>query len=31
SKLIETAKWLETEGLKHPVDSALAKAGIFPA
>jgi len=31
SKLIETAKWLETEGLKHPVDSALAKAGGFPA
>lgn len=30
SKLIETAKWLETEGLKHPVDSALAKAGGFP-
>lgn len=30
SKLIETAKWLETEGLRHPVDSALAKAGGFP-
>ena len=30
SKLIETAKWLETEGLRHPVDSALAKAGVFP-
>ena len=31
SKLIETAKWLETAGLKHPVDSALAKAGPFPS
>ncbi|MBI1236179.1 MAG: hydroxymethylglutaryl-CoA lyase [Alphaproteobacteria bacterium] len=30
SKLIETAKWLESEGLRHPVDSALAKAGGFP-
>lgn len=30
SRLIETAKWLEAEGLKHPVDSALAKAGGFP-
>lgn len=30
SKLIGTAKWLEAEGLKHPVDSALAKAGGFP-
>ncbi|MCR9267965.1 MAG: hydroxymethylglutaryl-CoA lyase, partial [Alphaproteobacteria bacterium] len=28
--LIETAKWLETEGLKHPVDSALSRAGGFP-
>ena len=30
SRLIETARWLETEGLKHPVDSALARAGGFP-
>lgn len=30
-KLIETAKWLETEGLKHPVESMLSKAGGFPA
>jgi hydroxymethylglutaryl-CoA lyase len=30
SRLIETAKWLEAEGLQHPVDSALAKAGGFP-
>lgn len=29
-KMIETAKWLEAEGLKHPVDSALSKAGGFP-
>lgn len=29
-KLIATAKWLETEGLKHPVESALVKAGGFP-
>ncbi|WP_421790471.1 hydroxymethylglutaryl-CoA lyase [Hyphobacterium sp.] len=29
-KLIETAKWLETEGLKHPVESMLSKAGGFP-
>lgn len=29
-KLIETAKWLEAEGLKHPVESALSKAGGFP-
>ena len=28
--LIDTAKWLETEGLGHPVDSALARAGVFP-
>ncbi|MBO6728782.1 MAG: hydroxymethylglutaryl-CoA lyase [Maricaulis sp.] len=28
-KLIETAKWLETDGLKHPVESALSKAGGF--
>lgn len=31
SRLIETAKWLEAEGLKHPVDSALARAGGFPS
>jgi hydroxymethylglutaryl-CoA lyase len=30
SRLIETARWLETEGLKHSVDSALARAGGFP-
>ncbi|WP_420434100.1 hydroxymethylglutaryl-CoA lyase [Hyphobacterium sp.] len=30
-KLIEIAKWLETEGLKHPVESMLSKAGGFPA
>lgn len=30
-RMIETAKWLETDGLKHPVDSALSKAGGFPA
>ena len=30
AKLIETAKWLETDGLKHPVDSALSRAGGFP-
>lgn len=30
-KLVETAKWLETEGLKHPVESMLSKAGGFPA
>ena len=29
-KMIETAKWLETEGLKHPVESMLSKAGPFP-
>ena len=29
-KLIETAKWLETDGLKHPVESALSRAGGFP-
>lgn len=29
-KLIATAKWLETDGLKHPVESALSKAGGFP-
>lgn len=31
SKLIATAKWLEDEGLKHPVQSMLSKAGGFPA
>jgi len=29
-KLISIAKWLETDGLKHPVESALSKAGGFP-
>ena len=29
--LIETAKWLETDALKHPVESLLSKAGPFPA
>ena len=29
-KMIATAKWLEREGLKHPVASALSKAGGFP-
>lgn len=29
-KMIETARWLETEALKHPVESMLAKAGPFP-
>lgn len=29
-RMIETAKWLETDGLKHPVDSALSRAGGFP-
>ncbi|MEE2566350.1 hydroxymethylglutaryl-CoA lyase [Hyphobacterium marinum] len=28
--MIETAKWLETEGLKHPIQSMVAKAGGFP-
>lgn len=28
--MIATAKWLEDEGLKHPVPSMLAKAGGFP-
>ena len=28
--MIETARWLETEALKHPVQSMLAKAGPFP-
>lgn len=29
-KLIAIAKWLESDGLKHPVDSALSRAGGFP-
>ena len=29
-RLIDTAQWLETVALKHPVSSALAKAGKFP-
>jgi hydroxymethylglutaryl-CoA lyase len=29
-KMIETARWLETDALKHPIASALAKAGGFP-
>lgn len=29
-KMIETARWLEAEGLKHPVASMVAKAGGFP-
>ncbi|MFW5661946.1 MAG: hydroxymethylglutaryl-CoA lyase, partial [Oceanicaulis sp.] len=29
--LISTAIWLEEVALKHPVASALAKAGGFPA
>lgn len=28
--MINTAKWLEAEALKHPIPSALAKAGGFP-
>jgi len=28
--LIETAHWLETDGLQHPVESLLSKAGPFP-
>ncbi len=28
--MIKTAKWLEAEALKHPIASALAKAGGFP-
>jgi hydroxymethylglutaryl-CoA lyase len=30
-KMIKVAKWLENEGLKHPVASALSKAGNFPS
>lgn len=29
-RMIETARWLEAEGLKHPVASMVAKAGGFP-
>ncbi|MEO1038416.1 MAG: hydroxymethylglutaryl-CoA lyase [Pseudomonadota bacterium] len=29
-KLIETARWLETDALKHKVESMLSKAGGFP-
>lgn len=29
-RLIETARWLEEIALKHPISSALAKAGGFP-
>jgi hydroxymethylglutaryl-CoA lyase len=29
-KMIDTARWLEAEGLKHPVASMVAKAGGFP-
>ena len=29
-KMIETAHWLETVALKHPIESALSKAGPFP-
>jgi len=29
-KMIETAKWLENVALKHPIASAVAKAGGFP-
>lgn len=28
--MIETARWLEDTALKHPISSALAKAGGFP-
>jgi len=31
SKLIAISKWLEKDGLKHPVYSMLSKAGGFPA
>lgn len=30
-RLIETARWLEEVALKHPISSALARAGGFPA
>ncbi|MEN0653191.1 MULTISPECIES: hydroxymethylglutaryl-CoA lyase [Hyphobacterium] len=29
-RMIETARWLEAEGLKHPIASMVAKAGGFP-
>ena len=29
-KMIETAKWLENVALKHPIASAVSKAGEFP-
>jgi len=29
-KMIETAHWLEQVALKHPIESALSKAGPFP-
>lgn len=29
--MIRTAHWLEAEALKHPIQSALSKAGGFPA
>jgi hydroxymethylglutaryl-CoA lyase len=29
-KMIATAKWLEDVALKHPVESALKRAGGFP-
>ena len=29
--MIETARWLEDTALKHPISSALAKAGGFPS
>ncbi|MCW5724968.1 MAG: hydroxymethylglutaryl-CoA lyase [Maricaulaceae bacterium] len=29
-QMIETAQWLETDGLKHKVESMLSKAGGFP-
>ena len=28
-KMIETAKWIESE-LGHPISSNLARAGVFP-
>ncbi|MCF8879801.1 hydroxymethylglutaryl-CoA lyase [Hyphobacterium sp. SN044] len=30
-RMIKTARWLEAEGLKHPIASMVAKAGGFPA
>ena len=29
-RLIATARWLETDALKHPIESMLSKAGGFP-